>query len=139
MKKYVRSAYTFDPWKNADLSKWSDADIDLWNRIQWKDRNYTPVCDFDDQITGYATVYGVEGGPQREKARFVKEFSANTIYPPHYTIHEDDWADIYDKYKAMGYDILHPMYDGTDTVKDGVTYMVMDRIETQALYDMLSH
>ncbi len=138
MKKYVKSSYTYDPWKDADMSEWSDKDVDFWNRIQWKDRNYMPVCDYDDQITGYVTVYGIKGGPRQEKARFVKEFSANTIYSPHYTVHEDDWADIQDKYEAMGYAIVYPMYDGNDTVKDGVKYMIMDRTETQELYDALS-
>lgn len=138
MKRYIQSGYTYDPWKSADLSKWSDSDIDFWNNIQWKDSNYDPVCDFDDQIRGYLTIYGIDGGPQTEKVRFVKEFSPNTLYPPCYVVHEDDWDRIYQKYKDMGYTILDPMYDGTTTTKDGVTYLVMDRAETQDVYDRLS-
>ena len=138
MKRYIQSGYTYDPWRSADLSKWSDSDVDFWNSIQWKDSNYDPVCDFDDQISGYLTIYGVDGGPRTEKVRFVKQFSANTRYSPCYVVHEDDWDRIYHKYKDMGYTILDPMYDGTTTTKDGVTYLVMNRAETQDVYDRLS-
>lgn len=138
MKKYVKSSYTYDPWKNADLSKWSDADIDFWNRIQWADRDYRPVADYDDEITGYLTIYGIDDGPRQEQARFVKTFSANTIYPPSYEIHEDDWYDIKNKCRKLGYNIVGPMYDGTNHRTDGISYKVMDRADTQELYDRLS-
>jgi len=138
MKRYIRSSYTYDPWKNADLSKWSDEDVDFWNRIQWADRDYNPVSDYDDEITGYLTIYGVGDEPRQEQVRFVKTFSANTIYPPSYKIHEDDWYDIKNKYKKLGYSIVSPMYDGTNHRANGVSYKVMDRAETQELYDILS-
>ena len=138
MKRYIRSTYTYDPWKNADLSKWSDSDIDTWESVDWDARNYEPYYDTSDSFTGYITIYGLPGGPVEEPVTFVKEYSGNTIYSPKYVV--PDWyhSDVYKKYKSNGYAILTPGVERTTHQKDGITYRVADRAETQQLYDMLS-
>ena len=142
MKKYIRSSYTYDPWKNADMSEWSDEDIATWESIDWKSRQYYPMTIDTDTFEDYLDIYGVptEDGDYsaHELVTFVKRFSANTIYPPSFVVAEDDWNAIVTKYKKLGYSIVGPMYDGTTVEKDGVTYKVMDRADTQELYDTLS-
>lgn len=142
MKRYIRSSYTYDPWKNADLSKWSDEDVDTWNTTDWKARNYDSLLIPEDSFEDYLDIYGVqtEDGDYaaHELVTFVKELRANTIYSPCFIVSEEDWKRISNKYKKMGYALVTPMYDGTTVEKDGITYMVMDRAETQNLYDRLS-
>ena len=92
MKKYIKSSYTYDPWKNADLSEWSDEDIEIWNATDWKARNYDSLLLPEDSFEDYLDIYGVptEDGDYaaHEIVKFVKELRANTIYPPIFTISE---------------------------------------------------
>lgn len=138
MKRYIRSSYTYDPWKNADLSKWSDEDVDTWNTTDWKARNYDSLYVYDDSFVGTLYIYGLPEGVVTEPVTFVKELRANTIYSPKYVV--PDWyhSDVYKKYKADGITLLTPSVERTTHKADGVTYYVADRAETQELYDMLS-
>lgn len=143
MKKYIKSSYTYDPWKDADMSEWSDSDVEFWNSIDWRARNYDPITDDTDTFKDYIDIYGVpteydNDWAAHEYVTFVKQFSANTIYPPSFVVSKEDWNKIHDKYKKLGYTIVGPMYDGTTVEKDGVTYKVMDRADTAELYDRLS-
>lgn len=133
---YVRSSYTFDPWENADPDNWSDNDIEIYNSIDWKSRNYMPYEVSDDTFKGHLNMYGIDGDIVRIPVTFVKQISANTIYPPSYRV--KDFDQISDKYSDMGYMIVSPMFDGTYHNIDGVDYKVMDRCETQDMYDRLS-
>lgn len=138
MKRYIKSSYTYDPWKNADMHKWSAQDIEIWNSTDWKARNYDSLYVYEDSFEGTLLIYGVPGGTIRESVTFVKEIRPNTLYAPIYTI--PDWydSDIYRKYKRKGLTILSPMCDGRTHVSEGVTYKVADRAETDQLYDMLT-
>lgn len=142
MKKYIKSSYTYDPWKGADLSEWSAGDIEIWNATDWKARNYDSLLLPEDSFEDYLDIYGVptEDGDYaaHEIVKFVKELRANTIYSPIFTVSDEDWDRIFNKYKNMGYSLVTPMYDGTTVEKDGVTYKVADRAETYELYDRLS-
>lgn len=138
MKKYIRSSYTFDPWKNADLSKWSDEEIEIYNNTDWQARNYESLYVYEDSFEGNLYIYGLPGGQIVERVTFVKEIYPNTIYSPKYVV--PDWyqSPIYKKYKNKGYAILSPSVESTRHQKDGILYKVADRSETQELYDMLS-
>ena len=139
MKKYIRSASIFfDPWSSADLSRWSDADVQFWESIDWSARNYMPYQDTADSFQGTLKIYGLGSGTVTEKVTFVKEFSANTIYSPKYVVDDNEFAQIFDKYKERGYSLVSPMCDGRTVTRDGVTYQVADRAETVELYDALS-
>lgn len=142
MKKYIKSSYTYDPWKGADLSEWSAEDIEIWNATDWKARNYDSLLLPEDSFEDYLDIYGVptEDGDYaaHEIVKFVKELRANTIYSPIFTVSDEDWDRIFNKYKNMGYSLVTPMCDGTTVEKDGVTYKVADRAETYELYDRLS-
>ena len=138
MKKYIKSSYTYDPWENADLTEWSDADIAAWEDIDWKARNYEPIYIYDDSFEGDLYIYGLPEGVVTEPVTFVKQIYSNTIYSPKYVIPNWYKSDIYNKYKSLGYTILSPMVEQTTHRKDGVTYTVADRAETEESYDALS-
>lgn len=143
MKRYIKGGYNMDPWKNANLSEWSESDIELWNSTDWKARNYNSLIVLKDSFRDYLDIYGLpedEDGDsvRHEKVTFVKEIRANTIFAPCYTVRPEDLEHVADKYRDMGYPIVGPMYDGTTVENEGVTYMVMDRCDTQELYDRLS-
>lgn len=140
MKRYIKSSYTYDPWKNADMNEWSDSDIDTWNNTDWKSRNYDSLYVYEDSFKGTLYIYGLPGGVVTEPVTFVKELRGNTLYSPIYVV--PDWynSDIYRKYKAKGVTLLSPMVESTThRGRDGVTYRVADRAETEELYNILSH
>ncbi len=134
MKRYIRSY--IDIWRDADMSRWSPADVDAWEMTDWKDRNYEPLKCEDDTFEGELKIYGIGRGPVTERVTFIKEIDANPIFSPTYTV--KDFKKVADKYSNLGYDLVSPMYDGTTHSKDGIAYKVMDRAETYKLYDMLS-
>ena len=136
MKRYIKA--TFDPWASANLSEWSDKDIEIWNNTDWKARNYDELVVPEDSFEGTLLIYGIPGGVRKEPVTFVKVLRANTIYSPIYTI--PDWweSELYQKYKDMGYTIYSPSCDGRYHTEDGVRYRVADRCETAELYDMLT-
>jgi len=138
MKRYIKSTYTYDPWERADLSEWSDADIEIWNNTDWKARNYETLYVYDDSFEGTLYIYGLSDRVVKVPATFVKAIEPNTIYSPKYVI--PDWwnSDIYKRFKKMGYTIYSPSCERSTHVKDGVTYRVADRSDTDELYDMLS-
>lgn len=137
MKRYIKSSYTYDPWKNADLSEWSDSDIELWNSIDWKARDYTPYQDTLDSFEGILTVYGMDD-VETIPVTFVKEFYGNTIYPPKYVVDDDEFAEIAAEYRAAGHPIVSPSVDANTHTDNGVEYKIADRADTVELYDRLS-
>ena len=139
MKKYIRSSYTYDPWKNADMSEWSESDKRVWESIDWKVRNYEPYQDLSDSFKDILEVYGIDSEPIYIKdVTYVKEYSANTIFSPSFVVEDSEFEKIAAEYRRKGYPLVSPSYDGTTVTKDGVTYKVMDRAETVELYDRLS-
>lgn len=138
MKKYIKSSYTYDPWKDAKLDEWSDSDVETWESIDWKARNYSRYQDTSDSFEDWLEIYGVGEDPEYEKVTFVKEYSGNTIFSPSFVVEDSEFDQIASKYRKMGYPLVSPCYDGTTVEKDGVTYKVMDRADTYELYDRMS-
>lgn len=101
---------------------WTEEDIALHKSIDWKARNYEPYVDEHDTFRGEVVAYGLPGGPRKAEVMFAKEFSANPIYSPSYKPTSNPFEG------TVGF-----MYDGTK--HNG--YMVMDRTETQEVYDMM--
>lgn len=139
MKRYIKSAYTYDPWKNADMSEWSESDKRVWESIDWKARNYERYQDLSDSFKDILEIYGIDSEPIYIKdVTYVKEYSANTIFSPSFVVEDSEFEKIAAEYRRKGYPLVSPSYDGTTVTKDGVTYKVMDRADTVELYDMLS-
>jgi len=139
MKRCIKSAYTYDPWKNANMSEWSESDIQLWESIDWKARNYEPYQDTSDSFKDILKIYGVDSDPiYIQDVTYVKEYSANTIFSPSFVVKDSEFDEIAAEYQRKGYPLVSPCYDGTTVESDGVTYKVMDRADTVELYDRLS-
>lgn len=123
MKRYIRSSAQFG-------KGWTQEDIDIWNSVDWAARNYEPYVVEDDTFVGTATLYGIQGGPLSAVTEFVRVIRANPIYAPSYVPNEIDPFNKKDRRGRPTY--VGPMFDGR--YKNGVK--VMDRYETQDLYDL---
>lgn len=112
-----------EAWEPTFSDEWKPEDIELWKSIDWKARNYRPYMVEDDTFEGEVTAYGLPGGKQKATVTFAKELSPNPIYEPVYRPTSNPFKG------TVGF-----MYDGHKY--DG--YHVMDRTETQEVYDRLS-
>ena len=133
MKRYIKSSYdkhSIYGWEPNFEGHWSDEDKQLWCDIDWKARNYEDFPVTDDTFVGELKVYGLPGGTKYVPATFVRYIRANPIYEPYYGPEDTRAAN---KKFPNGH-IVGAMYDGRK--HDG--YMIMDRCETQDLYDALS-
>lgn len=111
-------------WEPEFDERWRPEDIELWKSIDWKSRNYKPYLDDSQTFRGEVVAYGLPGGATTAEVMFAKEISPNPIYPP-------SWVPTTNPFEGtVGF-----MYDG-NTHTDG--YKLMDRTETQEVYDMLS-
>lgn len=127
MYKYIKSSSEFG-------NGWTPEDIEIYNSIDWKARNYDPYIVRDDSFRGTANLYGLWGGKGYETVpvTFVKFIHANPIYPPYYApFDESPIKKMIDRFYA-GAQIVGPMFD--KTYHDGIP--VHDRYETQEIYDM---
>lgn len=127
MKRYIKSSYTWEPKFEGT---WSEEEIALWRSIDWKARNWEEYVVKDDTFKGTVVIYGMEGGAKYIDTTFVKYIRPNPIFPPYYGPIDEDIANK----EFPGNHIVGPMYDG----RKKSNYMIMDRYETQRLYDMLS-
>lgn len=114
-----------ESWRSPkyDESEWEPEDIELHKSIDWAARNYEEYPVVDDTIVARATAYGLPGGTQQKNVTFVKHLRPNEIYPPYYKAEEIPFEGV-----------LSGMYDGDKHGK----YMIMNRFETQDVYDSLS-
>ena len=127
MKKYIKSS------RYTEFDGWAQEDIDLWNQIDWKARNYEEYPVPSDSFVDSIVLYGINRGGIRIPATFQKYLRANPIYSPYYG--PVDSRSALKEYRDQGYRIVGPMYDGRR--HDG-KYDIHDRFETQELYDALS-
>ena len=111
-----------DEERLKEFDNWDQKDIDLYNSIDWKDRNYDEYEVADDEITSEVTAYGYDG-PETKIVKMHKFIRPNAIYPPYYKAVEEPFDNV-----------VGPMYDGNRHGK----YDIHDRYETQELYDLLS-
>ena len=118
----VKLEEAYDPYDPAD--GWTEDDIALHKSIDWRARNYTPYVVEDDTFEGEVVAYGLPGGEQRATVTFAKELSPNPIFSPVYKPTTNPFKG------TVGF-----MYNGTK--HNGC--LVMDRTETQSVYDQLSH
>ena len=125
MKRYIRSA--------RDFSKFTAADKDLWESIDWKARNYEEYEVPEDNFYRLVDIHGVGDDVIYQLAKFVKVIRPNPIYPPYYRPSEDDNPELdrlIHQYKLIG-----PMHDKGRAFNG---YSIHARYETQELYDQLS-
>lgn len=123
-ENYPKHVNLNETWDAYDPTHgWTEEDIALHKSIDWKARNYMPYRDETDTFEGEVTAYGLGNQPQKANVTFVKEFSPNPIYSPVYVPKTNPFEG------TVGF-----MYDGNK--HNG--YLVMDRTETQKVYDMLS-
>ena len=129
MKKYIRSSSLFgDSKKFGD--GWTQRDIEIWNSVDWAERNYEPYVVDDDVITGKVYLYGLPGGAKTTTTEFMRVIYANPIYPP---VYSPDELDPFKMPRRRGLPTyVGPMYDGRK--RNGIK--VLDRYETQDLYDL---
>lgn len=127
MKRYIRSSI----YKEFD--GWSQEDIDLWEQIDWKARNYEAYPVESDSFRGHIVLYGVFDNPVYIPCKFQKYIRSNPIYAPYYGPVDPYFA--LQDYIDDGYKIIDPMYDG----RKHNGYQIHDRCETQELYDSLSN
>ena len=73
MKIYVKSAYQYDPWKYADVDRWEESDMDSYNSIDWKARDYEEYPVEDDRFTDRVFIYGLGPKPISEVVEFVSK------------------------------------------------------------------
>ena len=115
---------------NEDLKEydpeegWTEEDIELHKSIDWKARNYEDYEVAEDSFKGKIHCVGANEDDENEYT-FHKFIRPNALFAPYY--------------KAVDFDngskgLLSPMYDG----RKHNGYLVMDRYETQEVYDMLS-
>lgn len=104
--------------------EWTNYLIELHQSINWAERGYLPYQVENTEIRMPCTLISENGAVATVYATFVLELSANPIYAPKYVTKE------FEPFK--GY--LSGMYDGHKVGK----YMVMDRFETQEVYDRMS-
>ena len=109
--------------RDYNLDEWEEDDIELHKSIDWKARNYTDYPVPEDSITATATAYGLPGGTKQKDVKFIKYLRANELFPPYYGVEEIPFEGV-----------LSGMYDGDKNGK----YMIMNRFETQDVYDALS-
>lgn len=107
-----------DGWTDADIAMHKSIPEETWRAFGWK----IIVFDDNDNFEGTVVIHRMGREPEYRKAMFVKELPANPIYSPKY-------VPIIEGVNAVG-----PMFNGTR--RNG--YMVMDRYEDQATYDLLS-
>lgn len=115
-----------------DFDGWKQEDIDLWNSIDWKARNYEDYPVEGNKFTDEAIVYGVGQYGELVTMEFQKYIRPNPIFPPYYRPTDKDINAL--KREFPGYSIIGPMYDGNDY--DG--YGVHNRFETQEVYNALT-
>lgn len=108
---------------------WSERDKEIWNRTDWKARNYEDVPVEDDVIDGTAYIYGLDK-EVKINLKFQKYIRSNPIYSPYYgPVYTPEFR----KYKNENH-LCSPCYDGR---KEG-PYQIHDRFESSQLADALS-
>lgn len=131
MKRYIRSAAEFG-------RGWNREDIEIYNSIDWAERDYEPFRVDDDTILETAYVYGLSGRntnyPLTIPTRFVKFIRANPIYPPYYAPADETKVERIIHLNDPNASVVGPMFDG----KYHNGNMVMTRYETEELYNVLS-
>lgn len=124
MKKLVYSSTLLDDL--YDYEGWDPADIDLYNSIDWKQRNYKEYPVPTDSFMGTARLYSQQG-EITQRVKFIKYIRPNAIFAPYYRPEVEKPFDV-------DFSYVGPMYDGA---VHGY-YGVHDRFESSQLYDILS-
>ena len=108
---------------------WSERDKELWEKTDWKARDYKELPVEEDTFLGSGYFYS-NSGIKARTMEFIKYIRPNPIFPPYYgPIYT---SEVLEYMKNGGY--VYPMYDGR---QEG-NYDIHDRFETQELYDILS-
>ena len=127
-----RKSFTVTASRSLEFGEgWNPEDKEIWESIDWKARNYEEYPVDGDMIFRDVYLYTFDG-TFSIRTHFQKFIRPNPIYPPYYRPVRDDALRklLYPDYQ----DMVGPMYDGHDY--NGT--MVMDRYETQEMYDALS-
>lgn len=112
----------FDLYADIKEDEWEPEDIELHKSIDWKARNYEDYPVEDDSFEGEVVAYR-GNGEEKAQAKFIKYLRANPIFTPYYAPVDRPFDNV-----------LSSMFDGRMHGK----YMVMDRFESQDVYDRLS-
>ena len=108
---------------------WSDRDKDIWQKTDWRSRDYNELPVEEETFEGIGYFYGVNGNETR-KMTFIKYIRPNPIYPPYYgPVYTSDLLEFMKK----GH-YCYPMYDGNDEGH----YEIHDRFEDSNTADILS-
>lgn len=130
MKRYIKSASG-----HAFGKEWTRNDIEVYNTVDWRARNYEDYPVDGDTIMAEIRIYGLPGYkmPITAPVRMQKFLRANPIFSPYYAPVNDDIVlkFIPDEYKDIP--IVGPMSDGRTHNGN----LIMDRYETQEIYDAM--
>lgn len=122
-KSKVKNESLFDAPRYKE-DEWEPEDIELHKNTDWAGRNYRELPVPEDNFEHEVVAYGLPGGTQRKKVKFIKYIRPNEIFPPYYAPE----VDAFDGTVGV-------MYDGAG--KRG-KYDIHHRYETQDVYDALS-
>ena len=122
-KSKVKNESLFDAPRYKE-DEWEPEDIELHKNTDWAGRNYMELPVPEDNFEHEVVAYGLPGGTQRKKVKFIKYIRPNEIFPPYYAPE----VDAFDGTVGV-------MYDGAG--KRG-KYDIHNRYETQDVYDALS-
>lgn len=121
MKRYIKC--------ENNMSDWEPQDIELYNSIDWKARNYEEYMVPEPEFKMYASLYTVDDGQHMIYVPFYKFIRPNgDVYPPYYAPKSNPFD--YPKFQGEG-GVVGPMFDGVYHHN----YQVHDRYETYELYD----
>lgn len=129
MKRLIKANTDFNEtvtdrlYRNVNMSKWEQEDLDLHKSIDWEARNYEDYPVPEDSFEGDVVRYSIDEPEQHKNVKFIKYLRSNPIYPPYYKPETRPFSDV-----------VGPMYDGDNVGK----YGVHNRYETQELYNKLS-
>ena len=109
---------------------WSSRDKELWEKTDWKARDYQELPVEEDTFDSVGYFYDLQKGCINKPVTFVKYIRSNPIFPPYYgPIYNSQLLKIMEE----GH-YIRAMYDG----HQAGNYDIHDRFETQELYDILS-
>ena len=116
--------------KNVEFEGyWSERDKELWQKTDWKARDYKELPVEMDSLNLVGHFYTTDG-EFIKPVRFIKYIRPNPIYSPYYgPVYDKELLDFMEK----GH-FCYPMYDGR---KEG-HYDIHDRFESNDVADMLS-
>lgn len=124
MKRYIKCDH--------DMSDWEPEDIELYNSIDWKSRNYKEYMVPEPVFKAYVSLYTVDDGPLMTYVPFYKFIRPNgDVYPPYYAPKSNPFD--HPEFEKEG-GVVGPMFDGNSHGR----YDIHDRYETYELYDYIT-